>query len=65
MLKFTVRSAYKDATERLRVMVHGGVDREHLQLAGEILLNKPEWDLLNSVLGKLPPADILIEDSTK
>lgn len=65
MLKLVAREAYKDATERLRVMLHGGVDKEHLQLAGEVLLNRPDWELLTGALSKLPPADVIIEDKTK
>lgn len=65
MLKFSVREAYRDSTTRLRVLIHGGPDKERLSLAGEILLMQPEWDLLHSVLVKLPADDILIEDSTK
>jgi hypothetical protein len=65
MLKFIVRAAYTDAHDRFRVLVQGGKNKENLTLCGEILLQKPEWDLLQSVLVKLPADDILIEDSTK
>lgn len=50
VIKVRPRPGPVDGGDHERVQVFAGPDRDHLALAGEIVLRRVEWDLLRSRL---------------